>query len=335
MRTWNASRLALTIFIGILCWLIVATICLSIGSTSTHLSFPTAATYSLRRDPILISSLVGAALAAAGVAYQAVLRNPLADPYLLGASSGASLAAYLWQLPAFAAFAHVMGGDSLGQQLLAFIGALASVAVVLGVAGRRGTLEPITLLLVGVIVNAVNGSIFLLVSARHRDLPGTGGPLTFLVGGIQDVTSDKLLIATLLIGAGWIALMYISGALNIAGLGEAEAQALGVRIHHLRWMALLMASLVTAAAVAISGPIGFVGLVCPHVARAMVGGDQRRLLPVATCIGAILLMLADRASRYLASPGLLGTQLQVGILTSFIGGPFFLALLWRRRSLKF
>lgn len=281
------------------------------------------------------SALVGAALAAAGVAYQAVLRNPLADPYLLGVSSGASLAAYLWRLPAIAA---ALGGLGIfaaaSQQAFAFAGALIAVSIVLALGGRRGRLEPVTVLLVGVIVNSVNGSIFLLVNAMARDLPGSGGPLTFLVGGIQDITHAQRLGALLLVGAGWVVLISISGQLNVAGLDDGEAQALGVHIHRLRWIALCCASVVTAAAVAISGPIGFVGLVCPHLGRLLVGTDQRRLLPAATALGAILLMVADAASRYLAAENRFGTQLQVGVLTGLLGGPFFLWLLFaaRRRT---
>src|SRR5439155_18073818 len=132
--------------------------------------------------------------------------------------------------------------------------------------------------------------------------------------------------AALFIALGWIVLLYLSGELNVAVLSEAEAESLGVRIHRLRWIALIAASMVTAAAVAISGPIGFVGLVCPHLSRLIVGTDQRRLLPVSTAIGASLLAVADAASRGLARQGL-PTLLPVGVLTSLLGGPFFLLLL--------
>src|SRR2546427_6217277 len=115
-------------------------------------------------------------------------------------------------------------------------------------------------------------------------------------------------------------------------LTEAEARSLGVRIQGLRWMALIVASLITASAVAVSGPIGFVGLVCPHLSRLIVGNDQRRLLPVATAMGAALLAVADALSRVLSRPGAAGTALPVGVLTGLLGGPFFLLLLWQRRS---
>jgi iron complex transport system permease protein len=285
---------------------------------------------------VLLSSLVGAALSAAGVAYQAVLRNPLAEPYLLGVSSGASLAAYLWRFPALGGLLGA-AGVAATQQLFAFAGALAAVAVVFALASRRGRVEPVTLLLVGVIVNAVNGSIYLLVNALAKDMTGgSGGEIAFLVGVIQTNLQPRQVIATAAVVAlGWYVLAYLSGQLNAAVLSEAEAESLGVRIHRLRWVALVVASLVTASAVAISGPIGFVGLVAPHLARLLAGHDQRRLLPVATAMGAGLLAIADAASRLLAMDRLAGTVLPVGILTGLMGGPFFLLLLWQTRARRF
>jgi iron complex transport system permease protein len=227
-----------------------------------------------------------------------------------------------------------VAGAFLGQwsqQAFAFAGAILAVSVVLGLAGRRARLDPVSLLLVGVIVNAFNGSLFLLINARYRDLPGTGGPIAFLVGGIGDLTLRQCIIPGLLMLVGWIILLYVSGQLNVASLQDGEAESLGVRIHRLRWIALIAASLMTAAAVSISGPIGFVGLVCPHIARLIVGSDQRKLLPIATAVGAILLMIADALSRFLASEAYLRTQVQVGVLTGLMGGPFFLWLLWKSR----
>ena len=281
---------------------------------------------------VLLASLVGAALSAAGVAYQAILRNPLAEPYLLGVSSGASLAAYLWRFPAVGA-AFGAAAAAVTQQLFAFAGALAAVAVVFALATRRGRVEPVTLLLVGVIVNAVNGSIYLLINALAKDMTaGSGGEVAFLVGVIQPNLELRQVLATAgVVAVGFTVLAYLAGQLNAAVLSEAEAESLGVRIHRLRWVALVVASLMTASAVAVSGPIGFVGLVAPHLARLVVGHDQRKLLPVATALGASLLALADAASRLLAMDALAGSVLPVGILTGLMGGPFFLLLLWQTR----
>ena len=298
-----------------------------VGSTGS-VAIPTSEQLGIRLELVLLASLVGAALASAGVVYQAILQNPLADPYLLGISSGASLAAYLWR---FAGLAGAVGAG-LSQQGFAFAGAIIAVVVVFSLAGARGRLEPLTLLLVGVIVNAVNGSIYLLLNSIYRDLPGSGSPLTFLVGGLQtNLEQGQLRSAAICVGIGWIILLAISGQLNVAVLSEGEAMSLGVRIQRLRWGGLIVASLITAAAVAVSGPIGFVGLVCPHLARLIVGPDQRRLLPIATALGAGLLAIADAVSRKLAGQGGVQTLLPVGVLTGLLGGPFFLLLLWQRR----
>lgn len=285
-----------------------------------------------RIEVVLIASLVGAALGAAGVVYQAILRNPLADPYLLGVSSGASLFAFVWKFP----FAGALGGSilmAISQQAFSFAGAIASIGVVLLLAMRAGRLEPVTLLLVGVIVNAINGALFLLLNARFPELTaGTGSALNFLVGGIQTNLAMHQEITSLVIFAvGWILLLFISGQLNVAVLSEAEAQALGVHIHRLRWAGLIIASIVTAAAVAISGPIGFVGLICPHLTRLIVGQDQRKLLPAATAAGAALLAVADAAARLLSGARVVNTLLPVGVMTALMGGPFFLILLWKNR----
>jgi iron complex transport system permease protein len=329
MRRWSPSALLLTLLVCVALWAAVAAGCMMLASTGY--GWPRShEVLVIRREVVLLSSLVGAGLAAAGVTYQAILRNPLADPDLLGVSSGAALFAYLWRLPALAGVAAVLGAAS--QQGFAFAGALVAVFWTLLLASRRGRLEPVTLLLVGVIVNALNGSIFLLVYSLTQALPSSEGALGLLIGGIQtNLTADQKLAATCIIAAGFVALLAISGALNAAGVGDTEAEALGVRIQRLRWLALILASLVTASAVAISGPIGFIGLICPHVARLFVGTDQRRVLPVATALGAALLCSADAASRRLAGQGLAQTLLPVGVLTSLLGGPFFLLLLIQNR----
>jgi iron complex transport system permease protein len=335
VKRWDVQRLLLTLAAGLLVWAAVAALCLMVGSTG-RFAWPSHDLYVIRRQPVLLASLIGAALAAAGVVFQAILRNPLADPYLLGASSGASLFAYLWQFPVLiTAVTRAIGpaGYHLSEQLFAFLGALLAVAIVFLLASSRGRLEPVTLLLVGVIVNSINGALFLLVNAISKDRPGAGGPFTYLVGGIHTTLAPaQVTAATIVVAAGWLALLYLSGPLNAATLSEGEAQSLGVRIHALRWVGLITASLLTAAVVAISGPIGFIGLICPHLARLVTRShDVRRTLPLATAAGASLLALADAASRYLASAQRAHTILPVGVLTALLGGPFFLYLLWHTR----
>jgi ABC-type Fe3+-siderophore transport system permease subunit len=316
---------------GLAVWAVVALLCLCVGSTEGFGWPYGAGVLKFRMEVVLLASLIGAGLGAAGVVYQAILRNPLADPYLLGVSSGASLLSLLWYVGTLETWTHSNIGAA-GQQVSSFVGAIGSVALVFLISSRRGRLEPVTLILVGVIVNAVNGSIYLLVFFQHPEIGARGGEFTFLVGGIQTLlSSQQKWLATTAVGVGWIALAYISGQLNVAALGEAEAESLGVRIQRLRWFGLVVASLVTAAVVAISGPIGFVGLISPHVARMIVGHDQRKLLPLGTAFAAALLAGADAISRYLSQERLFHTQLPVGVLTGLMGGPFFLLLLWRTR----
>lgn len=333
MNPFGARQLLVTLLCSAWTWAALAALCLFVGSTGVH--WPTAEQLPFRRDAVLLASLVGASLAMAGVAYQAVLRNPLADPYLLGVSSGATLASYLWQFR----LGSVLGATvlqsaalSLGQQGFAFAGAICSVGVVFALSTRGGRLEPITLLLVGVIVNAINGSLFLLLNALTRDLPASGSAFAFLIGGLQtNLTGAQVTTAAVILAGGFALLLYLSPHLNVATTSDAEAVSLGTRVHVLRWATLLAASLVTASAVSLSGPIGFVGLVSPHLARLLVGNDHRKLVPLATALGASLLAIADAATRLLAQDALAQTLLPVGVLTGLLGGPFFLLLLFQAR----
>jgi iron complex transport system permease protein len=330
MTRWSVGNFFAVLVACAVAWVIVAFLCLCVGSSGPFGIPRDPRVFEIRREVVLVASLVGAALALAGVTYQALLGNPLADPYLLGVSSGAMLASYVWMLPAFSGIAAAL---AVGQHAMAFAGALAAVAIVLGIAGRRGRLEPVTVVLCGVIVNALCASIFLLINSIVKETPSLGGgPEMFLVGGLQsNLRRWQIALATAVIAGGFVALSYVAGWLNVGSMDESEAAALGVRVDRLRWAGLAVASLVTASAVAISGPIGFVGLICPHVGRLLVGPDVRRLLPVSTALGAILLASADAAARGLSSFGPVGTYLPVGIITSLLGGPFFLMLLLSRR----
>lgn len=332
MTRWSLGRFAAVLLACAAGWSIVAGACLLVGSSGGGaVGWPSdRAVLAIRLETVLVASLIGAALAAAGVAYQSLLNNPLADPYLLGVSSGAMLASYLWTLPALTSFAVVF---AWGQQAVAFVGAMLAVSVVLGVAGGRGRLEPVTVVLVGVIVNAVCGAAFMLVNAIVKDPARQGGALSFLVGGLQsNLLASQILAATAVTAIGLVILAAAAGRLNAGRLRDDEAEALGVRVNRLRWLGLTTASVMTASVVAISGPIGFVGLICPHAGRLLVGHDVRRLLPVAAALGAALLAVADAVARYVSSTAGIGTYLPVGIITSLLGGPFFLYLLLRRNA---
>ena len=327
MRRWGAGQVVGTVAAGAVGWIVVAALCVMVGSTGN--GWPDEGQFQERYPRVLLASLIGAALAASGVVYQAILRNPLAEPFLLGVSSGAALASYVWRLPVVASLFVGMGvGAALSQQLFAFVGAAAAIAVVFALSSRGGRIEPLTLLLVGVIVNVVNAALFLLINEIVRD---QSQQATFIVGGIQTPSVVQVVMVSVVCLVGWLVLMAMSGQLNVALVSEAEATGLGVRINRLRWVGLVLASLLAASVVAISGPIGFVGLICPHLVRLAVGNDQRRLLPLATAAGAALLAAADAMSRMLAQQRFAGTLLPVGILTSLMGGPFFLLVLWQSR----
>ena len=277
----------------------------------------------VRLPRVLLGALVGAALASAGVAFQAVLRNPLADPFLLGVSGGALFGRVLWA----ALGASDPLDPGLGAPLAAFAGALATLGVLFGLTRAGGRTRSVTLLLVGVVLNAFFSAVVLFLltagdTARTRDL------FFLLVGTIPSPTWGVLaMVATLVLGS-VSGLALGSHRLNLLSLGDETAAHLGVRVERATWGTIAVASLATAAAVAFAGIIGFVGLVVPHALRLAFGPDHRRLVPAAALGGAAFLVLADAGARTLLEP----VQLPVGVLTAGLGGPFFLVLLWRRLS---
>lgn len=324
MRTFNATHLILLWAIALALAAAAGGVAICVGSTGDF-GWPDPFLLDIRRDRALCAALAGAALAAAGVGYQAVLRNPLAEPYLLGASGGAALAAFAWTLPPIVLSLPAWLAAT-GQQAFAFIGALLAVGIVLALAGGRGRLEPTRAVLVGVVVGVVCGGIFALLVQLFRE--PAGGALSFLFGRVPDPSEAQLWVLGGVTGACVLALAAGAGPLASLGLAESEAAALGVRVNRARWGAILVASLAAAAATAVAGPIGFVGLMGPHLGRLIVGPDVRRLLPIATALGAVLLCLADAAGRYAVQVA--GTEIAAGVLTNLLGGPFFLLLLYGR-----
>ena len=295
--------------------------------TTGEVGWPAAFLLELRLPRAVVAACVGGALAAAGVGYQAVLRNPLADPYLLGASGGAALAAYAWTLaPVAAALPAWVAG--LGQQGVAFAGAVAAVGVVLALAGGTGRIEPTRAVLVGVVVGILCGGLFALLTQLFRE-PG-GGAISFLFGRVPDPAAWQVWTLSGATLPGVALLAVGAGAMASLGLAEAEAASLGVATDRARWGVLIVASLLAAAATAAAGPVGFVGLMGPHLGRLLVGPDPRRLLPVATAVGAALLLFADGLGRY--GVRWAGTTVPAGVVTNLIGGPFFLLLLYGRRG---
>lgn len=267
----------------------------------------------LRLPRALAAFACGGLLAFAGTLMQVLLRNPLADPYVLGVSGGASVGALL---------AIVCGCASLGVDGFAFLGALAALLLVFGLAHGDGSWTQTRLLLTGVIVAAGCGAVvgLLLTLAPERQLRGM---LFWLMGDLGDATAPGLALAVLALAL--ILALPFARELNLLARGPQTARALGVAVPRLNRLIYLLAALATAVAVSQGGAIGFVGLIVPHGVRLVAGNDQRLLLPASALAGGALLLMADTLARSALAP----MQLPVGVLTALIGVPAFLVLLGR------
>jgi len=321
----TVRRYVLTTLAGAAAWLVVAAVAVVVGGRLW--AWGSAAQMHdvlwLRLEWVATASAVGAALALSGLALQALLRNPLAEPYILGVSGGAGLAYILASL-----FVSVVAAPAV-----AVLGALATVALVYAIARRRGRLEPYTLLLAGVILNAFYGAAIMLVTAIVR--PEQRGDIAvWMMGTIGAFGPQWPLIgavAALAVAGGGL-FAFLAKGFNLVAAGEDTAGALGVRVERLRVITFVAASLLAGVSVALAGPIGFVGLIVPHVLRMLIGPDHRRLVPAALFAGAAFLVLADLAA--CLWEGATNRSVPVGVLTAMCGGPFFIYLLrtrWRKR----
>lgn len=273
----------------------------------------------IRLPRILAALLVGAALAVAGAAYQGLFRNPMVSPGILGVSQGASVGA---------ALAILFGYGMLGIQLMAFVGGLAAVAATWSIAvafGRRG--DPVlVMVLAGVVVGTLFGafvSLVKFVADPNNTLPA----ITFwLMGSLASVDMADLAGAALPILAGIAGLVALAWPLNVLCFGEEEARCLGLDTGRMRLLVITCATLVTATAVAISGVVGLIGLVVPHLARMLVGPDHRVLIPVSALMGGGFLLAVDDLARSLSE-----VEVPLGIITAIVGSVFFIYLLGRTR----
>ncbi|WP_258867583.1 FecCD family ABC transporter permease [Ectopseudomonas mendocina] len=275
--------------------------------------------WQLRAPRVLLGALVGAGLAVVGTVLQAVTRNPLADPHLLGVSSGAAFGAVVVVLY-LGEFAGL-----LSLPLAAFVGALASMLLVLAIASRSGRLESDRLLLAGVAVSFVMmaaSNLLLYLGNPHA----ASSVLFWMLGGLGLARWELLWLPALCLALALAVLLGLGRALNALMAGEQSAVSLGLEPRRVRLLAFVVASLLTGVLVSLSGAIGFVGLMLPHVARFLVGAEHRRLLPVAALLGALFLVWVDVAARTWLAP----QDLPIGIVTAAIGGVFFVALLRRR-----
>jgi iron complex transport system permease protein len=270
----------------------------------------------VRLPRIVLALIVGAALAAAGAGFQGVLRNPLADPYTLGVSSGASVgAAFLILMNV----QYVYGRWTLPA--IAFVTGMATLVAVYLISRTERAVRRETLILSGVIVNAFLGSAVSFMVSMSDD---TINQIVFwLMGGLSMRGWDYTVIVAPYIFLGIIILCLYGRTMNLFELGERSAAHLGVRVERVRWSVLAAATFITAAAVSVAGVIGFVGLVIPHMIRLMVGPDYRLIVPLSAIGGAIYVIWADTLARTLLSP----TEIPLGVVTAFLGAPFFIYLL--------
>lgn len=302
------ASLALVVFLG-----------LAIGSTGFWNG--DWAIMKLRLGNMLLAAIAGAGLSVAGAVLQGVLRNPLADPYVLGMSGGAGLGYGIMV---------ISGAVWLGYWVLpagAFAGALATMILVYLLAKTGRTIPVTTLLLSGVIVGAMTGAMLMFIVSigsykQMHDL------IWWMLGNVQ-VTDLRLLLLVGLSTAVGITIAWVfSRELNVMVLGEEEASFLGVRVELVKKLFFIVASLMTGAVVSVCGLIGFVGLIVPHAVRLAIGPDNRSLIPISAIVGAAFLILANTFAQTIIAPRVL----PIGVVTAFLGGPFFIYLLRRRRK---
>ena len=288
----------------------------SIGTTGTILLH-------VRLPRVLLSLIVGASLASVGVALQALLRNPLADPYVLGISSGSALGASLAML--FGIGTSFLALTAL--PLCGFAGGLISLIVVYRIGSSGGRLPVHSLLLAGVILNAIFTALIMFITSIME--PNRSfGMMAWLMGTLATHVSSGLTILLVYVLIGLLILYSQATTLNLMTLGDESARSLGVETERVKKLMFVTSAMVTGAVVSVSGMIGFIGMVVPHAMRLVLGADHRLLFPASALVGGMCLLLADTAARTLLSP----TEIPVGIITALTGGPFFIYLLMRKKG---
>ncbi len=273
--------------------------------------------FSIRIPRVIFAGIVGVSLSCSGVVFQGLLRNPLADPYVLGVSGGAAAGAIIAILCDFDSVAF-------GVPLVAFAGAVASILLVWGLSGPTARMKMERVLLSGVIVNAFfSALIMFLVSVIGSDR--IHNVFFWLMGDLGMAQGRDIMFAALFMLAGFIVMIFYARDLNVLLTGEDAALQLGIHVGATRMILLLSASLVTGAAVSMSGIIGFVGLMVPHIVRMLFGSDNRLLFPASALFGASFLIIADAIARSILAP----SELPVGVITALCGAPYFAYLMKR------
>ncbi len=275
----------------------------------------------LRLPRVVVGALVGMALGVSGTTMQGLFRNPMADPGIIGVSSGGAAAAVI------AIAAGIANSFYLALPFFAFLGSLGAAFLVYGIAAVGGRFSMATLLLAGVAVSAFLGALVSAVIIIQSDAANVREILFWLAGGLDGRTWEHARLAAPLVLAGTGVILLLSRDLNLLMLGDEDARALGVRVEVIRPVLIAAAALATGAAVAFSGTVAFVGLVVPHILRLIVGQDQRVLVPASALGGAAFVVAADAIARTAVQPA----ELRLGVITAFAGAPFFLFLLVRNK----
>ncbi|HEX2910609.1 MAG TPA: iron ABC transporter permease [Chloroflexia bacterium] len=331
---------------GIVLLLVTLIVCVTFGSVSVRLdstfkiiwnhtigqfiSLPADYTSStdtiiwqIRLPRLVLGACVGAGLSGAGAIYQGLFRNPLADPYLVGVAQGAAVGAVVAIVLPLPAFLYNFGIVQWG----AFAGAIITVAIVYNLARAGGEVKTGTLLLAGVAIGSLASAITTMLTYLHNDKLTT--IYGWLLGGFNAVGSwDNIMVVVPYLAMGFFASAFFGRKLNVLQMGEEQAAQLGVNVGLIKLLLVVIATLMAAAAVSVSGIIGFVGLVVPHLVRMLAGQDYRLLLPLSIVWGAIFMVLADSLARTLLAP----SEIPVSIITAFCGGPFFIYILKRKKK---
>lgn len=277
--------------------------------------------WEIRLPRTLLAAVVGAGLAIAGAAIQTLVRNPLADPYLLGVSSGASVGA-----TAVITFGVLSGAGLWALSLGALLGALAAAVLVFGIAMMQGGLTPLRLVLTGTVLSAAFASIASFLVFRSHEPQSAQSVLFWLLGSVSGAAWEQLWLPVTAVAVSFVLMQLGSGWLDALAVGPDTATALGVPVVTLRVLLFVASSILVGVLVAVAGGIGFVGLVLPHIARLLVGPRHRVSVPVAALAGAVFLVWVDVAARVAVRPA----EIPISVVTGLIGAPVFLILLGRR-----
>lgn len=277
--------------------------------------------WGIRLPRVLMGAIVGAGLGVIGVCMQSLVQNPIADPYILGISSGASLGATLYILTGLP-----MMFSGLGIKGFAFIGSITSTIIVYNISKLGGKPTPVKFILAGTAISAIFSSITNLIVMRSDNKEGIKDVMFWTMGRLSGARWDDLLLITIIVGAGIILLMYQYRNMNVLLMGDESATTLGLKIDYVRKFLMIISSLLTAVIVCVAGSIGFVGIMIPHIVRYLVGSNHKRLLPMTALVGAIFLIWADVLARTIAIP----EEIPIGIITSITGAPFFLYLMVKK-----